>query len=75
MSKQTQLKELLDELTSAATFTTGELALEIARRLEPGVTMRVTRKGVRVTHSKYYDSLSTPEAIDDALWANPWVPA
>lgn len=57
---------ILSELSS------GELALELNRRMAQGVALRITSKGVRVTHSKYLDRLCSAEAINDALLMNDW---
>lgn len=48
-------------------LSSGELALELNRRLAQGQAIRITTKGVRVTHSKYLDRLCSADAIDNAL--------
>jgi len=68
-----QILELIARTNSPASLSTGDMAVEIARRLEPGVSVRITSKGVRVTHSRYVDNLNDPSSIDDALSTNEWI--
>lgn len=51
-------------------YTSGELAIALRTRATKGLAIRITHNGVRVTHSNYFDKLSTPEAIDQALAQN-----
>ena len=68
-----RVKKLLAELASLSTLNVGEMALKISRRLDPGVSVRITRKGVRVTRSTYCDNLSDAMAVNEALRANKWI--
>lgn len=68
-----QILELIRKANNPANLGTGEMAAEIACRLDPGVAIRITSKGVRVTHSKYCDNLNDPAAIDKALRNNEWL--
>ena len=44
--------------------------MSVVERLEPGVQIRITNKGVRVTHSRYIGKLKSPAEIDHALAQN-----
>ncbi|WP_018609532.1 hypothetical protein [Uliginosibacterium gangwonense] len=65
MNVESQIKKLLAQ--AAQGRSTGELCMEVVGRLPPGTQIRITHAGVRVTHSRYIDKLSTPAAIDTAL--------
>ena len=45
----------------------GDLAIELARRLDKGTSIKLTSKGVRVTHSAYLENLTDSESINRAL--------
>jgi len=60
-----QIKQLV--ANAAQVQSTGELCMAITSRLPPGTQIRITSRGVRVTHSKYIDKLGTAQAIDFAL--------
>lgn len=69
MNKAKMLAELLTEL-SKPTFegvSTGQLAQEIYRRCRKGESIKITNKGVRVTHSEFIEDLQTAAAVDQAL--------
>ena len=68
----TKIMELINQINTPAQFSTGALATEIASRLDKGVSIRITSKGVRVTHSQYIDSLNDAPSIDKALASNQW---
>lgn len=63
-----QIKELVDK--ASTTMSTGDLCMMIADQLEPGVQIRITQRGVRVTHSRYIDKLGSASEIDEALSQN-----
>lgn len=63
-----QIKELVDKASTA--MSTGDLCMMISDRLDPGVQIRITQRGVRVTHSRYIDKMSTASEIDKALSQN-----
>jgi|JI9StandDraft_1071089.scaffolds.fasta_scaffold15781_8 hypothetical protein len=54
------------------TSSTGELAMELVSRLPVGAAIRITKNGVRVTHSRYIDKLGSAAAVDAAMAANTW---
>lgn len=65
-SVESRIKAILDE-TSLTQRSSGELALELAKRLKPMTQIRITSREVRVTHHAYLDNLIRPEEIDNAL--------
>lgn len=69
MNKAKLLAELLTELSkpSFEGVTSGQLAKELQRRCRKGQSIKVTDKGMRVTHSEFLDGLQTAEAVDHAL--------
>ena len=65
-----KIHQLLVEASDLSQRTTGELAMELHRRMGKITALRITAKGVRVTHSRYIDALGTAKAVDDALALN-----
>jgi len=64
---QELLHKALAEAAQLSNRSTGELCLEIGGRLPAGTQIRITAKGVRVTHSEYHDRLVSAEKIDASL--------
>lgn len=61
------LNQAVKEASQLRHRSAGELAMELLSRLESGVQVRITRTGVRVTHSRYLDRLASASEVDDAL--------
>jgi len=49
------------------TKSTGELCMDIVSRLEPGTAIRITSRGVRVTHAHYIDKLGSADSVNEAI--------
>lgn len=69
----TKIMELIAQTNSPASLSTEDMILEIKRRLDPGVAVRITDKAVTVSHSKYRNNLRTGAEIKAALELNEWV--
>lgn len=62
------MEEVKKLVLSSATV--GELCMQISEMLPSNTQIRITHKGVRVTHSAYFDKLRAANDIDDAVSRN-----
>jgi CTP-dependent riboflavin kinase len=62
-----QAMNLVAKAQVLRTLSSGELAEELHRRAHKGTDIKITRKGVRVSHSHYFDELRDAASIDRAI--------
>ena len=69
-SVQQIIKRAVEEAGQLATRTSGELLMEVARRLPPNAEIKLYKNKVRVQHCLHLDNLMSADSIDDALASN-----
>ena len=63
------IERAVNEANHLTTRSTGELLIEVSRRLPPNTEIKLYRGKMRVQHNNHFD-LFTAEAVDEALDSN-----
>ena len=61
------IERAIKEANQLNTRSTGELLMEVSRRLPPNTEIKLYRGKMRVQHNYHFDGLFTVEAVDEAL--------
>ena len=64
------IERAINEANQLTTRSTGELLMEVSRRLPPNAEIKLYRGKMRVQHNYHFDGLFTAEAVDEALDSN-----
>ena len=64
------IERAINEANQLTTRSTGELLMEVIRRLPPNAEIKLYRGKMRVQHNYHFDDLFTAEAVDDVLDSN-----
>ena len=64
------IERAINEANQLTTRSTGELLVEVSRRLPPNAEIKLYRGKMRVQHNYHFDDLFTAEAVDEALDSN-----
>ena len=64
------IERAIKEANQLTTRSTGELLVEVSRRLPPNAEIKLYRGKMRVQHNYHFDDLFTAEAVDEALDSN-----
>ena len=67
---QKSIERAINEANRLTTRSTGELLVEVSRRLPPNAEIKLYRGKMRVQHNYHFDDLFTAEAVDKALDSN-----
>lgn len=64
------IERAINEANQLTTRSTGELLMEVIRRLPPNAEIKLYRGKMRVQHNYHFDDLFTAEAVNDVLDSN-----
>ena len=64
------IERAINEANQLTTRSTGELLMEVSRRLPPNAEIKLYRGKMRVQHNYHFDDLFTAEAVNDVLDSN-----
>lgn len=64
------IERAVSEASQLASRSSGELLMEVSRRLPPNAEIKLYRGKMRVQHNYHFDDLFTAEAVDEALATN-----
>ena len=64
------IERAVTEASQLNTRSTGDLLVEVSRRLPPNAEIKLYKGKMRVQHCFHFDDLFTAEAVDEALATN-----
>ena len=64
------IERAVSEASQLSNHSSGELLMEVSRRLPPNAEIKLYRGKMRVQHSFHCDDLFTADAVDAALASN-----